>query len=101
MNRSQRSLIAKLRLGVLPLKLETGRWKDVPLEKRLCPVCEDNCLEDEIHFVVYCEQYKATRTAFLQDITDKTDIVVKGSEVDIIRAILSKEALGISGRYLE
>ncbi len=63
--------------------------------------CHNLCIHHHdhhhIHFVVYCEQYKATRTAFLQDITDKTDTVVKGSETEILRAILQKEALSITG----
>jgi len=35
-NRHQRSVLAKLRLGILPLELEIGRWKSTPVNERLC-----------------------------------------------------------------
>ena len=101
LKRSQWSLIAKLRLGVLPLSIETGRWKDVQLEKRLCPICEERCLENEYHFILFCEHYKKMRTEYLQEIVDKTDLVIKGSESDMLRTLLSNKALNISGRYIE
>ena len=50
---------------------------------------------------MFCDQYKVTWTVFLQEITDKTGIVIKGSETDILSALLEKKALGIWGRYLE
>ena len=33
---NQRSLIAQLRMGILPLALEVGRFKNIPEEQRLC-----------------------------------------------------------------
>ena len=52
LSRSQRSLASKLKLGILPLQLEVGRWKDVALEDRYCRVCMSEYLEDEYHFVM-------------------------------------------------
>ena len=34
--RAHRSVLTKLKIGVLPLHLETGRWKGTPLKYRLC-----------------------------------------------------------------
>ena len=44
LTRSQRSIVSKLKNGVLPLHIETGRWKDKPLEHRTCPACDSKCL---------------------------------------------------------
>ena len=54
--RYQRSLIAKLRSGTLPLAIETGRYTNVPIENRTCTLCSNNLIEDEIHFMCVCEK---------------------------------------------
>ena len=36
LTRRQRSIMAKFKLGILPLGIEVGRFTDVPLEYRLC-----------------------------------------------------------------
>ena len=38
LKRHQRSLIAKLRLGVLPINVEIGRYTNTPRDERYCPV---------------------------------------------------------------
>ncbi len=50
MSRSQRSLLAQLRIGVLPLKIETVRQYNVKVEDRICELC-DLDVEDENHVV--------------------------------------------------
>ncbi len=50
LSRSQRSLITKLKCGVMPLALETGRFNDTDEEDRVCVICNTNAVESEIHF---------------------------------------------------
>ena len=45
--RNQRSFIAQLRMGILPLALEFGRLKNIPEEQRLCDLKE---VENESRF---------------------------------------------------
>ena len=59
-NRKDRSLMAQLRLGILPLKLETGRFKNVPVNERLCENCTDS-VEDKEHFLLHCALYRNRR----------------------------------------
>ena len=101
MPRNHRSLVAKLKVRILPLKLETGRWKDTPLEKRVCQVCDKNLLESEYHFLIHCDAYKKTRTEYFQEVVDNTDLPVYGSEPVIVRTLLDKSVIRITGRYLE
>jgi hypothetical protein len=61
MSRYQRSLLAQFRGGILPLRIETGRWQNMPLESRLCTLCGDNCVEDEFHFLCGCKIYEDQR----------------------------------------
>lgn len=60
--RYRRSLFAQLRFGVLPLRIETGRFVNLVVEERLCPVCDLGVVEDEIHFILHCPLYTNLRT---------------------------------------
>ena len=67
LSRSERSLMAQLRTGILPLAIETGRFTQpkTPVHLRLCKVCNDNTIEDEQHFIFDCHAYKERRSLFL------------------------------------
>ena len=65
LKRNERSLLAKLRSGTLPLSIEKGRYQQKPLPERVCPVCQTNAVEDEIHSVICCDGYYAEQSAFL------------------------------------
>ena len=60
-SRSQRSLLAQLRMGILPLNIETGRYIRKELNERLCLLCNQNSIEDEHHFLLSCPVYNAER----------------------------------------
>ena len=52
-------MLCQLRMGILPLRVETGRYVGEPLETRLCTLetrlctlCDTNAIENEKHFVL-------------------------------------------------
>ena len=61
LKRSQRSLIAKLHLGILPIHIETGRYNRIERELRVCLVCNNGRVEDEFHVMFYCQAHKEAR----------------------------------------
>ena len=63
----QRKSLAKFRLGVSPLRIETGRYEHpkLPEDQRLCQICRQNNIENEIHFLLYCPVYVGMRTELL------------------------------------
>ncbi len=61
MSCQQRSLIAQLRLGILLIHIETGRFKGTQLDERICQLCGTQEVEDEIHFVCKCNLYNDLR----------------------------------------
>ena len=69
----QRKFIAKLRLGCLEIRLETGRWARprLPEESRICLVCpnQDQEPESELHFLFKCSTYQHERQSWLQKLT--------------------------------
>ena len=67
-NRQHRSAISQFRCGILPLSIETGRYTNIPEEFRLCLMCDENVIESEVHFLLYCNKYQTIRQQFLQNI---------------------------------
>jgi len=78
--RNRYSLLARLRMGTLPLRIETGRYeavtsftqtdakkiiKGIPVIYRICRCCTLNKIEDEIHFLLECPFYENLRIKLL------------------------------------
>ncbi len=49
--RKERSMLAQIRFGILPLHIETGRFRGTALEERTCQICNSQSIEDEFHFI--------------------------------------------------
>ena len=83
LSRQQRSLLAQLRSGSLPLHIETGRYTGLKADERICKFCTNNVSETEYHFLFHCNLYHDIRTAFFIDWAPKPnaqnqcEIVVK------------------------
>ena len=61
-NRAKRSLLSKFRTGILPLRIETGRWyQGTIVEQRVCEICGSGEVEDERHFLLKCSYYEDIR----------------------------------------
>ena len=45
--KQHRSILAQLRSGSLPLAIETGRYRGLKLEERICKFCPLNLVESE------------------------------------------------------
>ena len=52
--KAERSHLAQFRWAVLPLKIKTGRFSGLNVEDRLCQVCDQNAVENEIQFLLHC-----------------------------------------------
>ncbi len=60
----ERSLISQLRLGILPLRIETGRYANLKECDRICLLCQQNRVESEAHFLFECDLYESERNQF-------------------------------------
>ena len=66
----QRTLLSALRAGVLRLRIETGMYEKngiyayggVPVEYRVCMLCDCKKVEDEIHFLCECTAFRKLRS---------------------------------------
>ena len=68
LSRSQRSVLAQLRCGILPLAIETGRYSGVAEGNRVCKICNSDQVENEVHFLFDCNMYQQERAEFLDAI---------------------------------
>ena len=73
----------------------------MPLEYRLCHICNDGLLEDEYHIVLYCDALVDTRSkyfatsAILEDVEDLTD------KAEICRMLFNSHNLKSTAHFLE
>ena len=67
----ERSLCTQLRCGILPLRLETGRYQNINVEMRTCQLCNNGDVEDEMHFLFACDKYSGRRQQFYNVINDR------------------------------
>ena len=56
-----RRVMAGLRMGCLPLAVETGRYSNIPYEERVCRLCDRGDVEDQSHFLCICPAFKDLR----------------------------------------
>ena len=74
----QKKQIAKIRLGSLAIRIESGRFSRPRLEphQRICLVCRDTniseglepCVENEFHFLYVCSKYSNLRNSWLESL---------------------------------
>ena len=62
-----RSAYAKIRCGVAPLRVETGRYERKAVHERTCLYCI-NCVEDEFHVLMQCPLYADLRQKMSNDV---------------------------------
>ena len=51
---NERKELVKFRISNHKLRIETGKYDQIPRVNRLCPLCKSNQIEDESHFLIYC-----------------------------------------------
>ena len=68
----QRKKLARFRLGILPIRIETGRYErpKIPAAERICQICNSNVVEDETHFLLFCPRFNALRETLFSVVED-------------------------------
>ena len=106
----KRALISRFRMGVLSLRIETGRYegggvigsRGLPVKFRVCMCCELKKVEDEIHFLLECPCFESMREelfrvcrqklgskffVLLNDVQELFISLMQSEEADIWRAL--------------
>ena len=95
LNCMEHSLLSQLRLGILPIAIETGRYKSVPKHRRICEFCNIDKVENEIHVLFECSVYEEERLNWLEQL----DINNTNVPVNNILTIMFKHPRQ-TGKYL-
>ena len=68
--------MAQLRTGILPLRIETGRWEcpRITADELICQVCDSQDVEDEEHFIFHCQHFHNERINFLSTLDTDHDV---------------------------
>lgn len=63
-NDIEKQALTRFRVSCHKLHIETGRYSipKLPVDKRICRVCNQNSVEDEFHFLTECPFYDSLRT---------------------------------------
>ena len=91
---SERKELVKFRIGNHKLRIETGRYDQVPRVNRLCPICASNQIEGESHFFIYCNKYFILRNKFYK----KIEHIPTFKQLSSLQAI--GELMTSSNRYI-
>ena len=106
-NPAQRVSLTKLRLGCHALRIQTGKYENrgvsIPVEQRTCLVCKQNCVEDEKHFLMYCQGFTTIRHKLCSSISKIDVCYIHLSENERTKYLLradNKNTSKIVGEYI-
>ena len=83
----ERSLLAQFRCGILPIRVETGRYIGEALDERLCRFCDEQCIESETHFLINCSQYAEIRAQTFGTLL-REDTYINSPDCEKMRTLL-------------
>ena len=67
-------MLSQFRFGILPLRIETGRWyQGLDVNQRLCEICKNGDIEDEVHFLIRCNAYDDLRKILFDKCNNKDE----------------------------
>ena len=65
-DKKYRTALSRFRTSAHSLRIETGRYENLPREQRLCKSCTMNMIENEYHFLLVCPHYRDLRIKYFK-----------------------------------
>lgn len=98
----KRAVLSKLRSGTFPIEIEKGRYRQLPVERRICKLCTKQAIEDEIHFVIKCPAYDQERQTMFNIANQKLTIDLQelSDEEQFKTLLTSPESICAVANYL-
>ena len=104
---AQRISLIRLRLGCHALRIQTGKYENrgalIPAEERTRLVWKEDCIEHELHFLMYCRRYTTLRRELLSHISNVDTHYKSLSDNEKTRYLLRAEntiTSKIIGKYI-
>ena len=98
-NPSRKTLV-KLRISSHKLRIETGRYDNIPRDERLCNLCNCNRIEDETHFLLDCPSFSSTRDMFLSKLEPKIPFLCLQSHESLLSYLMNSTDYFINIRLI-
>ena len=93
-NPTQRRTLTQFRTSSHTLKIERGRYNNVPREERLCEYCDSQEIEDEYHFALSCNYYEKYRNDLVCKLQSHIPTITKfETNEDLIQIVSSKDPI--------
>lgn len=70
---AQRKALTSMRSGTHVLRIETGRWKKIEYNERICKLC-NNSVENEEHFFINCYVLERIRDTLVSNIRSECGV---------------------------
>ena len=86
---------SRFRISCHHLIIETGRYKNIPSNLRICTSCNSGEIGDEIHFLLCCKKYENERKCLLHEINSVCGNFQKLSLNDKMMWLMSAEDKGM------
>ena len=87
-NPSRKTLV-KLRISSHKLRIETGKYDNIPRDERLCNLCNCNRIEDETHFLLDCPSFSSIRDMFFSKLEPKIPFVRLQSHESLLSHLMN------------
>ena len=97
-SRYQRSLLTQVKFGILPLKIETDRYQGIPLDERICKLCDSDSIEDEVHFMFHCNALNEARQGVIDQLNLNIDVT---DDYQKLKLLLNESFIHKCGKYIE
>ena len=85
--------------GSCDLRIQTGKYENrgvsIPVEQRTCLVYKQNCVEDEKHFLMYCQEFTTIRHELCSNISK-----IENERTKYLLRADNKNASKIVGKYI-
>ena len=88
MSRAHRSAYAKFRCGVVPIRIETGRYERLNYNDRTCFHCIDK-IENEQHVLLNCPVYQPLRESLFAMLCFEFPNIMTSTDDEKLSAVLS------------
>ena len=96
----KRSIFCQFRSGILPLAIETGRYRNVPADERLCEICNLNLVEDEFHSLCYCPRYQELRTELYQNVLSLDCLFPQYTDTEKFRILMDNRFVKLTINFI-
>ena len=87
-NPSRKTLV-KLRISSHKLRIETGRYDNLPRGERLCNLCNCNRIEDETHFLLDCPSFSSIIEMFFSKLEPKIQFLRPQSHETLLSNLMN------------